>query len=722
MKNLFSFLNPKSVAVIGASRDPQKIGFIVLKNIMDFGFKGAIYPVNPNAESLVGLRCYKDYDSLPETPELAIISIPSQFVLDVMKQIAAKGTKNVVIFSAGFKEAGHQGAVLEKDLTKIAEDNNINLLGPNCLGFANTEGHINATFGNIKKYPGNLRFVSQSGAIATSIFDWAEQNQIGFTEFVTLGNKPVLSETDFLEYWLKTEKPRSHIDEKLSNTSPVGVYVESLDDGIEFLNIASQMSLKNPVFMIKPGRSHAAQKAMQSHTGALAGEEDVLEAALRDSGITRCFGLEDFFDMAKAFSWENAPEGNSIAIVSNAGGPAVVTTDFIEAAGLRLADINEQTRSRLEKYLPDAANISNPVDVLGDALAQRYGDALDAVLGQQDIDAAVVILTPQVMTEIYLTATLISKISASHRKPILCAFMGGTHIEEGEKVLNQHKIPNFRFPERAVKALGEMWKWKKSVIHRTLEIQALGKSDVPYESNTVNENQVYKILENARSKNPHLRKIVLNSFEVEEIFKSWNILTPPSLAVTNLNDAMIFAQNNRWPVVLKIISWKLLHKTELGGVILNIKSAQELEKAYAELNGKIQLMDEATRKSCMIQIQKQTENGVELILGVKKDPSFGHVMMFGAGGVLAEIIQDKNLKLLPVDRFNSTAFVDYSRIAKVLKGFRGEKPYPISKLQFLMEKMSDLVQAFPDFEEIEINPVILTHEDIWSVDGKAIIS
>ena len=715
-------LNPKSVAIIGASRSPEKIGNIVLKNIIEYGFKGKIFPVNPEADNVLGLTCYKNYDSIPEIPDLAIISIPAKFVASSLKEIALKGTKNVVIFTAGFREVGAEGVDLQIELDKITKEYKLNIIGPNCLGFVANSSTLNATFGPVRKLDGNLRFLSQSGAIATAIFDWAASHEIGFSEFITLGNKANINEVDFLNYWLKNPLEKS-TNPELSHFTPIGVYTESIDDGMAFVNTVSQLSLENPVFVLKPGRSNAAKKAMQSHTGSLAGESKVLEAALRDAGAIQCEGIEDFFDMSKVFSWENTPKGNNIVIVSNAGGPAVITTDFVEEAGLQLAEISTLTKDRLSRYLPAAAGLHNPIDVLGDALAQRYADALDAVLGQKDIHAAIVILTPQVMTEAYLTAQLISRLSKVHKKPILCSFMGGNHILEGEKILNMHKIPNFKFPERAVKALGKMWQWENSSSKRKAEIHNFDRSK-PTGLNEINETSIAEIIQIARNSSTALTstgQIVMNSFEVEEILRNANINVPVSSPVTSIEECLDFCAKNGWPVVLKIISDQILHKSDIGGVKVGLNNRHKLQVAFNQLKNLISSMDPKIAKSCAIQIQKQSEKGIELILGVKRDPNFGHVMMFGAGGVLAEVLEDVNLKLLPVDINNAYELVTKSKVRKLLEGFRGDKKYDLGKLYFLMEKLSELVIAFPEFEEIEINPVILTENDVWAVDGKAII-
>lgn len=724
-RDLTKLLNPESIAIIGASRDEKKLGSIVLNNIVLSGFRGDIYPINPKARKVNKFKCYKDYSSLPVTPDLAIIAIPSKFVNDVLKAIGEKGTKNVVVLSAGYREIGKDGVKLEKELIDISKKYEINLIGPNCLGFINTLSDLNASFGQQVENVGNLRFISQSGAIASSMCDWAEGIGLGFSQFFTLGNKSVVNEVDILDYWLKTEedipssKRRYLEDDKLSNLRPIGLYLESIDDGEDFLNTVSQLTVKDPVFLIKPGRSKAAQKAMQSHTGSIAGEENVLEQVLDESGVIRCYGIEDVFDYAKAFSWENTPNGPNVVILSNAGGPAVVTTDYIEDVGLKLAKIDDEVHKKLVEYLPRAANVLNPIDVLGDALSARYGYALDAVLGQTNVNAIIIILTPQVMTEIHQTAEIIARLSAVHKKPIFCSFMGGMNVKDGEKVLNMHKIPNFSYPERAVNALGKMWGWKQKSIKKAFDIKRMGgtRAGILRKENNSQIQKINQILGTPKQE----RREALNSFETDEILQSWNINVPPSMKASTYEEGCKFAEKYGFPVVLKLVSSELLHKSDIGGVIVNIKSYDELGDAYKKIYERVDALDSKVKESVTIQIQKQVDKGVEVIVGVKKDPNFGHIMMFGAGGTLAEIIKDVNLKLAPLDHQEAQDLVKRSKVNTLLRGYRGDKPYDLDKLYALLVNVSELIINFPEFKEFEINPVIVTQDNAWAVDGKALL-
>jgi len=433
-----------------------------------------------------------------------------------------------------------------------------------------------------------------------------------------------------------------------------------------------------------------------------------MDAAFAQASIIRCEGMEDMFDLARAFAWENAPAGPKVAVVSNAGGPGVISADIISEEGLELTQFDDQTHKLLLEKLPREASLLNPVDVLGDALAQRYHDACEIILQNPEVHSLIVILTPQLMTQIEDTAQLISQLSIQHQKPIMCCFIGGSDIAKGESILNFHKIPSFRFPERAIKTLAAMWKWREWV----------GKQ-VTGDRLQVTEKQYFQ-LPNTNYQLPTTRT-TLDPFEANELLKSAGISTPTTQAIHNLDEAKLFAQTNAYPVVLKIASAQLLHKTESGGVITNIENEEQLQKQLTVMQNKISELDEAVKATVKIQIQKQVEKGVEVIVGVKRDPNFGPVLMFGAGGTLAELIADRNLYILPIEKDHAIELIQKSKVFKLLNGFRGSKPYSIDSLANLIVKLSNLALAEKRIAEIEINPVIVTHDQTWAVDGKVVL-
>jgi len=717
--DLATFFYPKSVAIIGASRSSEKLGAIILKNIKESGFTGSIFPVNPNAKEIEGLKVYADLPSIPEVPELIIVAIPACQVVEVLKQAGEKGSKNVVVLSAGFKEVGEEGVKLEKQLVEVAKKNEINLLGPNCLGFINNYHPINATFGEPVKIAGNLRFITQSGAIAAGLFDWCNATGLGLSEFVTLGNKAGLNENDILEYFHSQDQNTltSHNGEGLSSLSPIGLYLESITDGAGFLEITKKITKTNPIFIIKPGKTEAAAKAMQSHTGAIAGADNVLDAVLKQAGVVRCPTLEDFFDLSRAFAWEDLPEGPKVAVVSNAGGPAVISADAVINQGLELAEFDEVTKKKLEEALPRSASIVNPVDVLGDALADRFAQALEAVLQTDTVQALIVILTPQIMTQITQTAETIGNLSKKYKKPILCSFIGGKLISDGEKVLNDFKIPSFRYPERAISALGSMWKFKKWQMENVAEVAGVD-TDADQTVKVESENDsVKQIIQEATNK----KYKTLDNISADKILSSVGINTPPTKIAANLEKAKDFAQENGWPVVLKLSSPGLLHKKEVGGVIVDIINEKQLNDAWHKLERKIEQLDKNIKEHLTFQIQKDISEGIEVIVGFKHDSTFGPVLLFGAGGSYAELIADRNLHLLPITKKEVKKLVEKSKIYKLLKGSKEETSYALDKLYDLILRVAKLEVMIPEATDVEINPVIVTLNDVWAVDGKIIM-
>lgn len=706
-KDLTALFSPKSVCIIGASHTPGKVGAIVLKNIINSGFKGTILPVNPNSEDIDSLKVYKDVASLPQTPDLAVIAIPVTAVLEELTQIGEKGIKNAVVFSAGFKETGEEGKKLEEELINIAQKYNINVLGPNCLGFVNNLCPINATFSEVEVQSGNLRFISQSGAIASSLFDWCKTNKLGFSEFITLGNKAVINENDVLEY---CQNNKSASTGGLPDLHPIGLYLESISNGSEFLRLTGKISKTDPIFILKPGKTQAAAKAMQSHTGAIAGQDQVLEAVLAQAGVIRCQTLEDFFDLSRSFSWKESPLGDKVAVISNAGGPAVISADAIITEGLKLAEFDAKTHEELLETLPRAATVLNPVDVLGDALADRYTKASEIILQNDEVNALVVILTPQIMTQIAQTAESLGQLSEHYNKPIFCSFIGGSLVLEGEQKLNELKIPSFRFPERAIWAIGKMWQFKKYQ-QRPLNTSANEITEVS------NLYRIRQIINEAKQKNQK----TLDNLGANEVVSTGGISTPKTGITGSIEEAKSFAKSYGYPVVLKLSSPNLLHKKTIGGVITGIGNDEQLGTAFGTIKQKITHLDQSMQSNVSIQIQKEITDGVEVIIGVKRDPNFGPVLLFGAGGSFAELITDRNLHLLPIDLVQAKELVEKSKIFSILSKTQGNSPYILNKLFETIMLLSQLAISCPEISEIEINPALVWTSGVWAVDCKVVI-
>jgi acetyl coenzyme A synthetase (ADP forming)-like protein len=708
-KNLETLLSPKSIAVIGASSSTEKVGSILFNNIISSGFQGSLFPVNPNINDLNGHQVYPNVTSLPQIVDLTLIAVPANLVNPILKEIGEKGIKNVVIYSAGYKEIGEAGKILEDEMAQIAKNFDLNILGPNCLGYINNLSNLNLTFGQNVSSTANLRFISQSGALAASLFDYFNENKLGFNQFITLGNKTVLNENDLLNYFLEEDKKNP------DKISPIGLYLESISDGKEFLKLTSEISKYTPIFIIKPGKTQASVRAMQSHTGAIAGEDHILAEALKEAGVVRCETMEDFFELSRALCWEKAPVGPKVAVISNAGGPAVISADEIITNGLEMAELDEETKKQLSDILPRYASVINPVDVLGDALADRVAKACEIVLEKNQAQSLVVILTPQVMTQIEKTAELIDELGKKYKIPIFCSFIGGKLIKEGEDKLNEGHIPFFSFPERAIKIISYMWKWKKWQTENQSATQVQIQNDL---ISGDNKQKIKEILnKDVESNHP-----TLDNFEANDLLSLAGIPTPPTQSVSNLEEARNFVSQNRYPVVLKLSSPGLLHKADIGAIIQDISTDSELEAALINLNNKTRELPSDFNEQIKIQIQKDIINGTEIITGIKKDPNFGPVMLFGAGGTLAELLEDRNLHMLPVDHETAKKIVEESRIYPLLKGYRGQAPLALDKVFDVLIRLAALSMESENIEEIEINPLIVTQNDVFAVDGKVVLS
>lgn len=702
-RDLSKLFNPSSIAVVGASQFPEKVGAIALKNIILSKYSGKIYPVNPTISNVGSLKFYPTLSDLPEIPDLVVIAIPAKLVTNVLEECGLLGIKNVLIFSAGFKEAGKEGANLEKKLIEVAHHFHLNVLGPNCLGFASTDPSLNVTFGQVVTNPGNIRFISQSGALAASLFDWCQSTGLGFNNLTTIGNKSIVNENDILKYWLPA------LTLPNNTLKPVSLYLESIADGQEFIKIIKQITPFNPVFMLKPGKSPSSVAAMRSHTGSIAGEDKVLAAALSEAGIIRCQELGDFFDLTQAFSWTSVPLGPGVAVISNAGGPAVLTADTISSLGLEMAVLSSQTREKLQESLPRMASIINPVDVLGDALAQRFGEALEIVLQEKSVDSVLILLTPQLMTQVEKTAEIIGSLSKKYPKPVICSFIGGSNTAPGQKILYHNQIPNYPYPERAVKVIASMWQWQK------WRLSPLSTS-FP-KSNLVHKLKIKEIINPALQ----IKLPTLDNQAASKLMEAINIPVPPSKLIQSYDEALLFSRENSFPLVLKMSAPGLLHKTDIGGVITGLNSETELKTAFDKMTGSVTTLSKDFSQKIEIQIQKQISGGIEVILGIKRDPIFGPVFLFGAGGKFAEIFADSNLTPLPLNLEKAKKIVQSSKVYKLLSGFRDDPPYKLDKLYQIMLTLGHLITDYSEIREIEINPLIITHQDIWALDPKVLL-
>ncbi len=679
---LENFFEPRSVAVIGASREAGKVGHDVLHNLIRHHFEGDIYPVNPKATEILGLRCYASVNDIPGEVDLAVVVVPARVTLQVVKDCGAKKVPATIIISTGFKESGREGAELERALVETAKQNNMRLLGPNCLGLINTAVSLNASFSAGMPEKGDIAFFSQSGAFGTAILDWAIGTKIGFSKFVSVGNKADVDETGLLEAIGGDD-----------DSSVLLGYVESIRNGVEFMRVARQVSKKKPVILMKAGSTAAGARAASSHTGALAGSDNAYTAAFRQAGVLRARQVADLFDWGLAFSFQRAIAGPDIAIVTNAGGPGIITTDAVERSSLRMANLSKSTVEALRDALPPAANVYNPVDVLGDARPARYEKALRAVLDDSAVHGLIVILTPQASTEALVTAELIVQAAAKSKKPVLANFMGGSRIEEAARYLMQHGVPSYPFPERAVAAM--------DALHRQRLWMDAPQSETP-RFDDVDRAKVEALFGRIRQSS----RLQLGEQEARKVISAYGFKVPRSRLVNGPEEAAQVAVEIGLPVVMKIASPDILHKSDVRGVRVGLETEHEVEDAYLAMIERVRRRMPAAEIRGVL-VQEMIRSHREVILGMTRDPQFGPMLMFGLGGIYVEALRDVSFRIAPITRADAEAMIREIRSHALLKGVRGE---PAADLEAVVEgllRLSQLATDFPEIVEADINPLSL---------------
>lgn len=692
------FFNPQAVAVIGASRTPGKVGHAVLRNIVEGGYGGAIYPINPKADEILGLRCYPNVLEVPGPIELAVVSVPSRSVARALVESGEKGIKGAVIMSAGFRETGSEGWQRERELVEIASRYGMRLVGPNCLGIIDTISSLNASFAAGMPRRGSIAFMSQSGALCTSILDMALAEKVGFSRFVCLGNKADTDEITFIRAW-----------EHDPNSSVIMAYVEGIDRGVEFMEVARQVTHEKPIIAIKSGNTTAGSRAVSSHTGTLAGSERAYDAAFRQSGVIRAWSVEEMFDYAIAFARQPLLANDRIAVVTNAGGPGIMATDACERAGLQLASLEAYSLIALRKALPTAASVLNPVDLLGDALADRYSLALETMIEDPNVGGILVILTPQIMTEIEETARVVGELSQKSKKPIFGCFMGQTRVQPGIDILNQYAVPNYRVPERAVAAMTAMMKhryWRE-------------RPPIEVETFEVDQERVGAIFEQVRSEG----RTVIGDAEARGVLEAYGFATPRTSLARDPDEAGRFADEIGFPVALKIASPDILHKTDVGGVRLNIMTLKDVRDAFELMVYRAsRYVPDADIRGCLV--QEMVLGGKEVIVGMNQDPHFGPLMMFGLGGIYAEALQDVSFRVTPLDRRDAWGMITEIKAHNLLRGVRGERPSDLEAVVEALLRLAQLVTDFPEILEFEINPLAVFEEGrgVMGIDIRLVLA
>ncbi|MEP7288145.1 MAG: acetate--CoA ligase family protein [Chloroflexota bacterium] len=682
---LETFFQPKSVAIVGASASPDKLGHIVLKNALDSHYPGKLYPINPKGGMILGLQAYPSVSAVPEVPELVVVVIPYAYVPDSIRDCGEKGVPSVVVISAGFREAGMEGVNREAEIIALAKHYNIRLIGPNCLGVIDTFTPMNVTFAAGTPPQGPIAFMSQSGALGTAILDWSlAGKRIGFSKFVSLGNKADISEIDLMQAW----KDDPHTKVILS-------YSEGLPSGQKFMQVAREVSREKPIIIVKSGVTAAGSRAVSSHTGSLAGSEQAYAAAFRQSGVLRAESLEDLFDYALGFAYQPLLAGERIAIVTNAGGPGILCTDALERAGLSLSRLEPATTLALQEFLPDSASAANPVDVLGDALADRYRFALDKTINDPNVDGMIVIVTPQAMTEIGATAHAVGAISQKTTKPILGCFMGEFRANEAIDILAGYGVPNFPFPERAAGAFAAMRDY------RHLREQPDAKIE-HFEANTEAVRTLFKkVREDGR--------VTIGETESREVLKAYNVRLPGSQLAATADEAVAAADQMSYPVVLKIASPDILHKTDVGGVRVGLQNAADVRDAFDLIVYRAQrYVPDAVIWGCIV--QEQAPKGTEILIGMNRDPQFGPLVTFGLGGIYVEALKDVTFRVAPFDRLNAEQMLGEIRSHALIDGVRGQNPLDKAAIVDVLLRISQLVTDFPNILELDINPLMVYEE------------
>ncbi|HEY62037.1 MAG TPA: acetate--CoA ligase family protein [Anaerolineae bacterium] len=681
---LDEFFEPASVAVIGASTNPAKLGYAVLNNLVEGGYskKGKVYPINPKADSIIGLKAYPSVLDVPESIDLAVIVIPYLYVPPVLEQCGKKGIPAVIVISAGFREAGMEGLERELELIDIAKRYGIRLIGPNCLGVIDTYTPMNASFSAGTPPSGPMAFMSQSGALGTAILDWAEAGRLGLAKFVSLGNKADVSEIDMLKAWVDDD-----------HTKVILIYSEGLPNGEEFVKVARQVVRKKPVVAIKSGVTQSGSRAVSSHTGSLAGSEQAYKAAFLQAGVIRADSMQNLFDYALALGYQPPLKGNRIAIVTNAGGPSILATDALERSGLSMARFNVENVQTLEKNLPDAASAANPVDVLGDALADRYQFALETVVNDPNVDGLMVVLTPQAMTEIEKTAKVVCKVADKTDKPILGCFMGEAQVQKGIDILMKHGIPNYPFPERAGLAFKAMATYR--------EIR--GRPEPKYVSFDVNHKVVSEQLKKIRSEG----RLSIGDAESRDILKAYGLRIPISKLAETPEQAVEYANEIGFPVVLKIASPDILHKTDVGGVKVGLQTPQDVQDAFELMTYRAQrYLPEARLWGCQVQ-EMAPRGGLEVLVGMNRDPQFGPLITFGLGGIYVEVLKDVTFRVSPLSVQDAEEMLNEIRAYALLDGVRGQPAVDKQAIIDTLLRINQLVLDFPEITELDINPLIV---------------
>ncbi len=688
------FFSPSSVALIGATEAESSVGRALFSNLINAPFRGRIFPVNPKRTEVMGVKSFPTVDAIPAPLDLAVIATPAHTVPDVVRQCGQAGVGGAIVISAGFREAGAEGKRLEKAVLEEASRTGMRIIGPNCLGVMSPFSGLNATFAASNASPGSVAFLSQSGALCTSVLDWSQRANLGFSAFVSAGSMIDVGWGDLIDYLASDPHTRSIL-----------MYIESIDDPRSFVSAARAVAQTKPVIVVKAGRSDAAAKAAASHTGAMASSDQVIDAVFRRCGVLRVNRIADLFYMANTLSKQPRPRGKRLAILTNAGGPAVLAADALMESGGELAGLDEGTLGQLNEFLPAHWSHGNPVDVLGDASPERLEKALEIVVRDPNADGVIVVVTPQGMTSCTRLAEALARQKMPYNKPILASFMGGAGVAGAVDVLERKGIPNFPFADTAARAFATMWRY-------TDNLRALYETPSQVERLPENKDEARKIVHCVREKG----RLLLTEFESKRILELYGIPSALTRLAFTEDEACARALEIGYPVVLKLHSETITHKSDVGGVRLWIRNEAEVRSAFRELAAIGAGFDGVT-----VQTMVDKSKGFEAILGSAADPQFGPVLMFGSGGEFVEVYQDSALALPPLNTTLARRLMERTKIHKALRGVRGRPAVDFEALEETLVHFSTLVLDVPEIREIDINPLLVSSKGVLALDARILL-
>lgn len=698
-KKLTKLFNPENVAVIGASSKEGSVGYSLMKNLIGSGFSGTVFPINPKRSNILGVKAYKNLSSISEKIDLAIITTPAKTVPAIVEDCGKAGVSGIVLISAGFAEIGEEGKKLTKEILKTIKKYNIRLIGPNCLGFIKPSINLNASFANKMALPGKIAFISQSGALCTAILDWAKSQNVGFSHFVSIGSMIDVSFHDLIDYFGNDPK-----------TTSIVIYMESLTNARSFLSAAKAFAKNKPIILLKAGKSTEGAQAAMSHTGSLAGNDAVFNAAFKRAGIIRVDTIGELFNIAQSLSMQERPQGNKLAIITNAGGPGVIATDTLIAKGGQIAKLSQETITELDKHLSPHWSKNNPIDVLGDAKPEHYEKAIELCAKDKNVNGILVILTPQAMTKSEEIAITVAKIAATTTKTVLASWMGAKDVEIGQKILENGKVPVYSIPENAVRCFMLMHDYSRNlnILHET-------PSNIPGEFSPDKENSLKLINEVLADK-----RTVMTEYEAKQLLNYYKIPVIKNGLAKTKNEAIKLAEEIGFPLVMKIASPDILHKTDVGGVILNILNKEDVDVSFTKImNSSISKMPSADIRGVFV--EQMITKKYELIIGCKKDPIFGPTIVFGMGGVAVEVFKDTTVGLPPLNMALAMRIIEDTKIYKLLKGYRGMPGVDITSIQFLLYKFAYMLMDFPQIAEVDINPFGVDEQGGVVLDAKVML-